>query len=141
MDPVSRDLDSENRDSRPRKDSTADLQTHMGDMQITRGGDMLMDDYDVGDEKSDVAEITPDSSTDEPQDPLAHDCAPIPSSYAPFIPRANQGAVEGMKARMLPLIPDLEPESESIYTWDIENYRSLTRKERSPKFDCGGHPW
>ncbi|KAL8985664.1 MAG: hypothetical protein Q9205_000678 [Flavoplaca limonia] len=122
MDPVSRDLDSENRDSRPRKDSTADLQTHMGDMQITRGGDMLMDDYDVGDEKSDVAEITPDSSTDEPQDPLAHD-------------------FEGMKARMLPLLPDLEPESESIYTWDIENYRSLTRKERSPKFDCGGHPW
>lgn len=75
MDPVSRDLDSETRDSRPQKDSTADLQTQLGDMQITRGGDVLMDDYDVGDEKSDVAEITPDSSTDEPQDPLAHDCA------------------------------------------------------------------
>lgn len=46
-----------------------------------------------------------------------------------------------MKARILPLLPDLEPESESIYTWDIENYRSLTRRERSPKFECGGHPW
>lgn len=46
-----------------------------------------------------------------------------------------------MKARILPLLPDLEPESESIYTWDIENYRSLTRKERSPKFVCAGHPW
>ncbi|KAI4226189.1 MAG: hypothetical protein L6R36_003370 [Xanthoria steineri] len=122
MDPVSRDLDSKTRDSRPQKDSTADLQTQLGDMQITRGGDVLMEDYDVGDEKSDVAEITPDSSTDEPQDPLAHD-------------------FEGMKARILPLLPDLEPESESIYTWDIENYRSLTRRERSPKFECGGHPW
>ena len=46
-----------------------------------------------------------------------------------------------MKARVLPLLPNLEPESESIYTWDIENYRSLTRKERSPKFECGGYPW
>ncbi|KAL8657634.1 MAG: hypothetical protein Q9226_001719 [Calogaya cf. arnoldii] len=124
MDPVSRDLDSETRDSRPQKDSTADLQTQMGDMQITRGGDVLMDDYEVGfgDEKSDVAEITPDTSTDEAQEPLAHD-------------------FEGMKARVLPLLPDLETESESIYTWDIDNYRSLTRKERSPKFECGGYPW
>ena len=79
MDPVSRDLDSETRDSRPQKDSTADLQTQMGDMQITRGGDVLMDDYEVGfgDEKSDVAEITPDTSTDEPQEPLAHDCVSL----------------------------------------------------------------
>ncbi|KAL8997736.1 MAG: hypothetical protein Q9169_003065 [Polycauliona sp. 2 TL-2023] len=122
MDPVSRDLDEETRDSGPHRDETADLRTHMGDMQITRGGDMLMDDYDVGDEKSDVAEITPDSSTDEPHDPLAHD-------------------FEAMKAHILPLLPDLEPESETVYTWDIENYRSLTRKERSPKFDCAGHPW
>ncbi len=81
MDPVSRILDSETLDSRPHKDSTADLQTQMGDMQITGGGDMLMDDYDVGDEKSDVAEITPDSSTDEPQEVLASDCK---SLYAPF---------------------------------------------------------
>ncbi|KAL8772774.1 MAG: hypothetical protein Q9209_002119 [Squamulea sp. 1 TL-2023] len=124
MDPVSRDLDSETLDSRLHKDSTADLQTQMGDMQITGGGDMLMDDYEekFADEKSDVAEITPDSSTDEPQDPLAND-------------------FEGMKARILPQVSDLETEFETVYTWEIENYRNLTRKERSPKFECGGHPW
>ncbi|KAL8923049.1 MAG: hypothetical protein Q9172_003295 [Xanthocarpia lactea] len=122
MDPVSRILDSETLDSRPHKDSTADLQTQMGDMQITGGGDMLMDDYDVGDEKSDVAEITPDSSTDEPQEVLASD-------------------YDAMKARILPPVPDLEIQTETVFTWEIENYRSLTRKERSPKFECGGHPW
>lgn len=74
MDPVSRDLDRETLDPRPQKDSTADLQTQMGDMQIAAGGDMLMDDDDPVDEKSDVAEITPDSSTDEAQDLHANDC-------------------------------------------------------------------
>ncbi|KAL8729800.1 MAG: hypothetical protein Q9166_004523 [cf. Caloplaca sp. 2 TL-2023] len=122
MDPVSRDLDRETLDSRPEKDSTADLQTQLGDMQIAGRGDMLMDDYDALDEKSDVAEITPDGSTDEPQDPSAND-------------------YEAMKARVLAPLPDLEPEFESIDTWEIENYRSLTKKQRGPKFECGGHPW
>ena len=48
---------------------------------------------------------------------------------------------EAMKARVLPKSPDLEVESEAVHTWNIENYRSLSKKERGPRFDCGGHPW
>lgn len=46
-----------------------------------------------------------------------------------------------MKARFLPKIPDIDIESEAVQTWNIENYRSLSKKERGPNFDCGGHPW
>lgn len=46
-----------------------------------------------------------------------------------------------MKPRVLPKIPDLEIDSEAVHTWNIENYRHLSKKERGPKFDCGGHPW
>lgn len=49
----------------------------MGDMQIGGGDDMLIDGYDVVDEKQDVAEITPEGSTDEPTEPtepMADDC-------------------------------------------------------------------
>lgn len=78
MDPVSRDLDRKTMDPWPEKEATADLQTQMGDMQIAGGDDMLMDDYDVLDEKHDVAEITPEGSTDEPTEPLADDCTSNP---------------------------------------------------------------
>ncbi|KAL8929473.1 MAG: hypothetical protein Q9208_001142 [Pyrenodesmia sp. 3 TL-2023] len=122
MDPVSRDLDRKTMDPWPEKEATADLQTQMGDMQIGGGDDMLIDGYDVVDEKQDVAEITPEGSTDEPTDPMADD-------------------YDGMRERILPKLPDLEPEFEAINTWRIENYRSMTRKERGPKFECGGHPW
>lgn len=77
MDPVSRDLDRETGHPWPERGATADLQTQMGDMQIAGGEDMLLDDYDVIDEKQDVAEITPEGSTDEPTEPLADDCAYI----------------------------------------------------------------
>lgn len=46
-----------------------------------------------------------------------------------------------MKARFLPKIPDIDIESEAVQTWNIENYRNLSKKERGPNFDCGGHPW
>lgn len=84
---------------------------------------MLIDDYDVVDEKQDVANITPDDSADESE------AVPLADDY------------EAMKARLLPKSPDLEIESEAVHTWNIENYRSLSKKERGPKFDCGGHPW
>ena len=50
-------------------------------------------------------------------------------------------AVEGMKARILPKIPDLEIESEAVHTWNIDGYRTQERKVRGPTFECGGHPW
>ncbi|KAL8738063.1 MAG: hypothetical protein Q9181_001087 [Wetmoreana brouardii] len=122
MDPVSHDLDSQNLESRPEKDPTADLETQLGDMQIGGGGDMLIDDYDVGDEKQDVAIITHDDLTHEPTKPMADD-------------------YEGMKERHLPTLPDLEVLHENINTWHIEDYRRLPKKARGPKFECGGHPW
>ena len=41
----------------------------------------------------------------------------------------------------MPEIPDLEVESEGFGVWEIENYRSLSRKEHGPVFHSGAHPW
>ena len=46
-----------------------------------------------------------------------------------------------MKARFLPEIQDLETDSETVHTWEIEGWRNLPRKARGPIFECGGHPW
>ena len=46
-----------------------------------------------------------------------------------------------MKARFLPQIQDLETDSETVHTWEIEGWRNLPRKARGPIFECGGHPW
>lgn len=73
MDAVSRNLNNESMESDNKEDAVADLKTQLGDMQIGGGGDMLIDDYDVVDEKQDVAIITPDDSVEEPE-PLADDC-------------------------------------------------------------------
>ena len=43
------------------------------DVQIGAGGDMVMDEYDIVDEKPEVAEIKPDDQPRE-TDPLADDC-------------------------------------------------------------------
>lgn len=59
----------------------ADLENYMGFMQIETG-DMLIDDYDVVDEKQEVALITPDDSADEPDpEPLADDCMSAPRKH------------------------------------------------------------
>ena len=65
----------------------ADLENYMGFMQI-EPGDMLIDNYDVVDEKQEVAIITPDDSVDEPDhpEPLADDCMSLPRNrrFAPY---------------------------------------------------------
>lgn len=53
----------------------------------------------------------------------------------------NATVDEAMKARIQLPVPDLEIEHEAVFTWNIENYRGMSHRERSPKFDCGGHPW
>ena len=88
MDAVSRNLDQENMESDDREGAVADLKTQLGEMQIGGGGDMLMDDYDVVDEKQDVAIITPDDSVEEP-DPLANDCTFTRFWWGPRDPRIN----------------------------------------------------
>ncbi|KAI9659775.1 MAG: hypothetical protein M1829_006537 [Trizodia sp. TS-e1964] len=43
------------------------------------------------------------------------------------------------------VLPDLHPEqkplAETHFTWKIENWRSMSKKERSPKFECADAPW
>jgi len=53
----------------------------------------------------------------------------------------NPLADDAMKPRVLPLLPDLEAESETVHTWEIESWRNLCKKARGPIFECGGHPW
>lgn len=48
---------------------------------------------------------------------------------------------EGMKTWIQAPLPDLEIAYEEVFTWNIENYRSLSFRERGPKFECGGYPW
>ena len=43
------------------------------EVQISGGGDIVMDDYDIVDEKPDVASITNDEVTPDAE-PLADDC-------------------------------------------------------------------
>lgn len=84
---------------------------------------MLIDDYDVVDEKPDVAIITPDGSPEEQEPEI----------------RAND--YDAMKLRVLPKDADLETDSEAVHTWVIDDWRHLEKKTRGPKFECGGHPW
>ena len=48
---------------------------------------------------------------------------------------------EAIKSRLLPLVPDLEVESEGHATWNIEDYRRLPKRVHGPSFEVGGHPW
>ena len=75
MDPVSTNRDGVIMGFQAGSEAVADLKTHLGDLQMGGGGDMLIDDYDPVDEKPDVAIITPDGSSEE-QEPeiLADDC-------------------------------------------------------------------
>lgn len=85
MDPVSTNLDDGTMEPDDGSEAVADLKTQLGDLQIGGGGDMLIDDYDPVDEKPDVAIITPDGSSEEPEpEVLADDCilpkTPVPKT-------------------------------------------------------------
>ena len=110
--------------------------------QLTRplyqlGSEMLLDsDYDekhlTPTEDDNVAIISPDNDADS----MVDDPEP-PSEPAP--PRADDH--EAIRDRYLPVMPDYETEAEAIFTWDIENWRSLPKRSHSPVFECAGHPW
>lgn len=75
MDPVSTNLDNGAMESEDGSEAVADLDTRLGVLQMGGGGDMLIDDYDVVDEKPDVAIITPDGSPEEQEPEIrANDC-------------------------------------------------------------------
>ncbi|KAF2859744.1 cysteine proteinase [Piedraia hortae CBS 480.64] len=48
---------------------------------------------------------------------------------------------EAMRDRFLPLIADQDTEDETIFTWDITDWRHLPPKVHSPIFRCAGSPW
>ena len=75
MDPVSTNIGQAKMTQGDGDEAVADLDTHLGELQMGGGGDMLIDDYDPVDEKPEVAIITPDDSTEEKEpDILANDC-------------------------------------------------------------------
>ena len=90
MDPVSTNLDNGAMDPEDGNEAVADLGTRLGGLQMGGGGDMLIDDYDVVDEKPDVAIITSDDSPEEQEPEIrADDCIlpellQKPSSGAPY---------------------------------------------------------
>ena len=82
MDPVSTNLDNEAMDSEDGSEAVADLGIRLGGLQMGGGGDMLIDDYDVVDEKPDVAIITPDDSPEEQEPEVrADDCISSKTLY------------------------------------------------------------
>ncbi|CAD0107176.1 unnamed protein product [Aureobasidium uvarum] len=88
------------------------------------GHDMLVDsDYD--EKQQDVAIISPEDDSME--------------EVAVQEPRADDYAA--MRNRFMPEDPDLEIESETTYTWDIKDWRTLPRRHNSPTFHTGDHPW
>ena len=78
MDPVSTNLDNRAMDSEDGSEVVADLDTRLGGLQMGGGGDMLIDDYDVVDEKPDVAIITPDDSPEEQEAEIRADDCELP---------------------------------------------------------------
>ena len=90
MDPVSTNLDNGAMESRDGNKAMADLDTRLGVLQMGGVGDMLIDDYDVVDEKPDVAIITPDDTSGEQESEVRADDCIIPEnmqkpySGAPF---------------------------------------------------------
>ena len=101
-----------------------------------------MDDYDMVDEKQDVAIITPADSPDEPDpDPAANECECWNGLLWVLVFWLTESVVEAMRARFMPAAPDLEIEAEGYDTWKIESYRQLAKREHGPKFTVGGQPW
>lgn len=91
------------------------------------GSDMLVDaEYD---EKHDVAIITPEA------DDAMDDVEPEPE------PRADE--YEAFMKKHMPDLTDqeIETEAETHHTWEIRDWRNLSRREHGPVFECGGHPW
>ncbi|KAH7353142.1 hypothetical protein BKA66DRAFT_277895 [Pyrenochaeta sp. MPI-SDFR-AT-0127] len=86
---------------------------------------MLVDtDYD---EKQDVAIITPD--TDDQMDEADAEPEPRADEYDAFL------------KKHMPELPEHETAAQVYNTWEIKDWRTLTRREHGPLFECAGHPW
>jgi len=75
MDSVSHYRNCEDIDAETGDGAVADLNAHLGDLQMGGAGKMLIDEYDPVDEKPDAAVINPDDPSDGPEsETLADDC-------------------------------------------------------------------
>lgn len=90
MDSVSRSLEREDMEHGTTETDVTDLKTRLGDLQIDAGGDTLIDDIDLVDEKQDVAIITPDDSMEEAE-PLADDCTCLEKRNPTYVREADLG--------------------------------------------------
>lgn len=119
----------------------ANLDVLLDQMQLA-GPDMLIDGYDqYNQQENEVVNISPDDASEEPAEslPRADDCMPPPSPPLSF--PSDRCAVEAMRRHVLVDLPDTEVEAETSHTWHIEKWRTLSRREHGPVFECGGHPW
>ncbi|KAK3050993.1 ubiquitin-specific protease ubp15 [Extremus antarcticus] len=98
------------------------------------GSDMLLDSDNMitpTDDNDNVAIISPDDA-----DSMIDDAEP---SVEPTLPLADD--FEAMRDRFMPALPDYETEAETIFTWNIQNWRQLPKRTHGPTFHCAGHPW
>jgi ubiquitin carboxyl-terminal hydrolase 7 len=98
---------------------------------INSPNDMVMDTDDyigVASEPEKVAIIDPDSFEQSEADQLQD--LPLATDH------------DAMKEICLPPLID-EPKilGDYDYTWTVENWRSLNKKEHGPVFQAGGFPW
>ncbi|KAI9685955.1 MAG: hypothetical protein M1820_010704 [Bogoriella megaspora] len=88
------------------------------------GSDMLVEPPEL-EENKDVAIISPDDPTEDGEQE----------------PEIRADSFEEMAAKFMPENPDLETDIETYDTWHIQGWRSMTRRERGPVFECGEHKW
>jgi ubiquitin carboxyl-terminal hydrolase 7 len=122
------------------------------DSEIHSPNDMLVDpdEYIVEapeSERGDVAIIGPEQLNGQnveqlPELPTADDCA-SPYQFCLRMPGWLTGVIdEAMKELVLPTLPE-EPKilADAVHTWNIEGWRSMSKKEHGPVFQTGGYPW
>lgn len=100
------------------------------------------DDYEIIDEKGldaqDVAIITP---ADSPEDAAIDAPTPVGAQEEEEDVPAMADEPMAMMAQHMPAIPDLDVECEESYTFTIEDWAKLGKREHGPSFEVGGAPW
>lgn len=86
-------------------------------------------DADYDDRNDNVHIITPEDSDPEPTSNQDDSQALRADDY------------DAMAREYMAPLPDLETVDEAHYTWDIEGWRQLGKRENSPTFKCAGFPW
>lgn len=102
-------------------------------------------------EKDEVAIINTDTADAEADQlveaPRADDCSFPPDALARpcrvlYLHAIRRCSDDSLKELVLPPLPEEPPVlDDAVYTWQIEAWNSLSKKEHGPVFNAGGHPW